>query len=143
MRLDIPKLIDTDEGQFHYCVTCEDYKPVSEFYKCPKCKTGYQYSCITCHRVRWRELNPEPISDEEALKFIFNKMGYDTTGDKTINEQFIERVFEWYIPCQVGLRIVQGDSQQICSKKNWEIVWRLHLFDVSLKYGNCKQNNRF
>ncbi len=94
MRLDIPKLIDTDEGQFHYCVTCEDYKPVSEFYKCPKCKTGYQYSCITCHRVRWRELNPEPISDEEALEHILTKMGYDTNGDKTIHEQFVERVLE-------------------------------------------------
>lgn len=94
MRLDIPKLIDTDEGQFHYCVSCEDYKPVAEFYKCPKCKTGYQYSCITCHRVRWRELNPEPISDEEALKFIFDKMGYDTKGDKSIHEQFVEKVLE-------------------------------------------------
>ena len=94
MPIDIPKLIDTDEGKFHYCVTCEDYKPITEFYQCPKCKSGYQYSCIPCHRVRWRELNPEPISDEEALKFIFNKMGYDTNGDKTINEQFIERVFE-------------------------------------------------
>ena len=94
MRLDIPKLIDTTEGQFHYCVSCEDYKPVSEFYKCPKCKSGYQYSCVTCHRVRWRELNPEPITDEEALDHILTKMGYDTNGDKTIHEQFVERVFE-------------------------------------------------
>jgi len=94
MRLDIPKLIDTTEGQFHYCVSCEDYKPVSEFYKCPKCKSGYQYSCVTCHRVRWRELNPEPISDEQALEHILTKMGYDTNGDKTIHEQFVERVLE-------------------------------------------------
>ena len=94
MRLDIPKLIDTEEGQFHYCTTCEDYKPISEFYLCPKCKSGYQYSCIPCHRVRWRELNPEPISDEEALNIIFTKMGYDTNSEKTINEQFIEKVFE-------------------------------------------------
>ena len=94
MRLDIPKLIDTDEGQFHYCVTCEDYKPVAQFYQCPKCKSGYQYSCVSCHRVRWRELNPEPISDEEALNFIFTKMGYDTKSDKSIHEQFVERVLE-------------------------------------------------
>ena len=94
MRLDIPKLIDTTEGQFHYCVSCEDYKPIAEFYKCPKCKSGYQYSCVTCHRVRWRELNPEPITDEEALDHILTKMGYDTNGDKTIHEQFVERVLE-------------------------------------------------
>ena len=94
MRLDIPKIIDTDEGQFHYCTTCEDYKPITDFYLCPKCKSGYQYSCKPCHRVRWRELNPVQLTDEEALNLIFTKMGYDTSGDKSINEQFIEKVFE-------------------------------------------------
>ena len=94
MRLDIPKIIDTDEGQFHYCTTCEDYKPITDFYLCPKCKSGYQYSCKPCHRVRWRELNPVQPTDEEMLKFMFTKMGYDTSGDKSINEQFIEKVFE-------------------------------------------------
>ena len=94
MRLDIPKLIDTTEGQFHYCVSCEDYKPITDFYLCPKCKSGYQYSCKSCHRVRWRELNPVQLTDEEVLNLIFTKMGYDTSGDKSINEQFIEKVFE-------------------------------------------------
>jgi hypothetical protein len=94
MRLDIPKIIDTDEGQFHYCTTCEDYKPITDFYLCPKCKSGYQYRCIPCHRVRWRELHPVQPTDEEMLKFMFSKMGYDTSGDKSIADQFVERVFE-------------------------------------------------
>jgi hypothetical protein len=94
MPIDIPKLIDTDEGKFHYCINCEEYKPITDFYLCPRCKSGYQYRCIPCHHVRYRELNPEPISDEEALKFILTKMGYDTNSEKTINEQFIEKVFE-------------------------------------------------
>ncbi len=46
MRLDIPKLIDTDEGQFHYCVTCEDYKPVSEFYKCPNREKKFKIAAL-------------------------------------------------------------------------------------------------
>ena len=94
MRLDIPKIIDTDEGQFHYCTTCEEYKPITDFYLCPKCKSGYQYSCKPCHRVRWRELNPVQLTDEEVLNLIFTNMGYDISGDKSINEQFIEKVFE-------------------------------------------------
>jgi hypothetical protein len=94
MRLEIPKLIDTDEGQFHYCITCEEYKPLAEFYVCERCKSGYQYSCIPCHRIKYRELNPIQPTDEEMMEIIFTRMGYDTKSEKTINEQFIERVYE-------------------------------------------------
>lgn len=94
MRINIPRLIETDEGTFHYCAKCEDYKPIQDFGKCPSCKTGYQYSCASCLRIRWRELNPEPISDEKALEFILTKMGYNTNGDKSIHQQFVEKTLE-------------------------------------------------
>ena len=94
MRVDIPKLINTDDGQFHYCTTCKDYKPITDFYLCPRCKSGYQYTCIPCHRVRWRELNPVQPTDEEMLELLFTTMGYDTKSDKSIHEQFVERVLE-------------------------------------------------
>jgi hypothetical protein len=88
------KIIETDEGTFHYCVYCEDYLPIEEFYKCPKCKSGYQYRCIPCHKRRWRELNPAYPTDEETLKILLTRMGFDTNSEKTIYEQFVERVFE-------------------------------------------------
>lgn len=96
MRSDVPKLIDTDEGQFHYCIKCEDYKSLENFYKEPKTSTGYQGTCRSCRQDRWRELNPEPIPDDVALSIILGKMGYDTKADKTIHEQFIEHALDKY-----------------------------------------------
>ena len=94
MRVNIPKIIDTDDGQFHYCTNCEDYKPIEDFYVCIKCVSGYQYRCKPCYKRRWRELNPVQPTDEEMLNLMFTQMGYDTDSDKTIAEQFIEKVFQ-------------------------------------------------
>ena len=92
----IPKLIETDEGPHHYCLTCEEYKPTGDFYPCNTCKSGYQYHCKECHKREWkiRRGNFSEISDEKAMEIILTRMGYDVNSEKTINEQFVERVFE-------------------------------------------------
>lgn len=92
----IVKLIETDEGPHHYCSTCEEYKPIGDFYPCNTCKSGYQYHCKECHKREWkiRRGNFSEISDEKAMEIILTRMGYDVNSEKTINEQFVERVFE-------------------------------------------------
>jgi len=90
----IEKIIETSEGTFHYCTNCEDYLPIGEFYRCAKCVSGYQYRCKPCYRRRWRELNPVYPTDEETLKILLSRMGFDTNSEKTIHEQFVERVLE-------------------------------------------------
>lgn len=92
----IPKIIETDEGTYHYCVTCEEYKPLDDFYNCKTCKSGYHYHCKDCHKREWkiRRGNFSEISDEKAMEIIFTRMGYDVNSEKTIHQQFVERVLE-------------------------------------------------
>lgn len=104
------KRILSDEGWLNYCSMCEGYKPEHEFNKDKNRPFGRYYICKEHRREKYNERNNiDPNDGLEHIKLVFVKesdeegkdrflsgIGYDLEGDKSIHEQFLQRIQEKY-----------------------------------------------
>jgi len=93
-------IYDDDDNELVWCSEEKEYKPPTEFDLSVNTEHGYMRFCKECrilNQERYKNSNVNKIeNNKEMLDIVFKQIGYDTNGDKTINEQFIEKAFEKY-----------------------------------------------
>ena len=91
-------IYDDNDNELVWCSEEKGYKPSSDFEISLNTEHGYVNHCRNCRihfLEKYKDSNDNRKQNEkELLNILFKQIGYDTDGDKTINEQFIERVFE-------------------------------------------------
>jgi hypothetical protein len=84
----IQKLIETDEGTFHWCSHEKEYRPVELFRQNLK---GYHFFCDECmdkinDKKVYNIFDPIPHSNR-----VLEILGYDLDSDVPVSEQFIKK----------------------------------------------------
>lgn len=91
-------IYDDDDNELVWCSEEKEYKPSTEFELSIYTEHGYMRFCKDCrilYQEKYKNVNDVRKENDKDLSLeLLKRMGYDTDGDKTINEQFIEKVFE-------------------------------------------------
>ncbi len=82
----IKKLIETDEGIFHWCSHEKEYRPIELFQENHK---GYYFFCDECLVEINKRKNPTHFDPKPHSKRILEILGYDPESDVPVSEQFI------------------------------------------------------
>lgn len=94
------RIWDKENGVSYFCPICGQYKPEKEFYKDSKSKWGKSTKC----RLHFTKREKDDKGENDHIKFskvterdfigarkLLQKLGYQTTGDVTVHEQFKKR----------------------------------------------------
>jgi len=91
-------IYDDDDNELVWCSEEKEYKPPSEFDLSIYTEHGYMRFCKECrilNKTRYEHSNlVKQENNKEIIDILFKKIGYDTDGDKSIHEQFVEKVLE-------------------------------------------------
>lgn len=74
------------------CKKCEEYSPLEDFPICEKCRYGRMYVCKECFNQKRRNERTPAVPNRDVVNEWFRNMGYEIGGEKSIHEQFMERV---------------------------------------------------
>lgn len=94
------RIWDKDNGLSYFCTICGQYKPEKDFYKSKKLKWGVEHRC----KIHFTKRDPDDDGENEHLKFnrltekdfegarlLLQQLGYRTSGDESVYEQFINK----------------------------------------------------
>ena len=104
------KRIFSKEGWLYYCSMCEGYKPESEFNQDNNRPFGKYYICKEHRKQKYNlanDIDPDDGLDHIKLVFVseddydgkdrfLEAIGYDTKGELSVHEQFLQRIRKKY-----------------------------------------------
>lgn len=94
------RIWDKDKGLSYFCSTCGMYKPEKEFYNRKRSVWGKEPRCKIHFTKRDKDEDPSDVhlklqrvreSDFVGARLLLQKLGYKTTGDESVHEQFKKR----------------------------------------------------
>jgi hypothetical protein len=93
-------IYDDNDNELVWCSEEKGYKPATDFEISLNTEHGYNSHCKDCRILFLERYKDSSVirkeNEKELLDILLTQIGYDTAGDKTINEQFIEKAFEKY-----------------------------------------------
>lgn len=94
------RIWDKEKGVSYFCTICGQYRPEGDFYKSKKNTWGYETRC----KRHFTKRDKDEDKDNSHLKFgrldekdfvgarkLLQQLGYNTTGDVSVHEQFKKR----------------------------------------------------
>lgn len=91
-------IYDDDDNELVWCSEEKQYKPATEFDSSIYTEHGYMSICKDCrilNKVKYKNAGQLRIDEEKKIAHkMLENIGYDTNSEKSIHEQFVEKVFE-------------------------------------------------
>jgi hypothetical protein len=85
----IQKIIETDEGTFHWCSHERDYRPIDMFRI--NIHGKYHFFCDDCQRKIADSVQHKAFDHHTPAMQILRNLGYDLDSSESVHQQFIRK----------------------------------------------------